>query len=83
VKLLDKEDWKLATMISLALGILFLAVGVFAICYFEVHRSWLGYTWLNYPFQQQGVILGILGMVLLVVAACFNERVKTKLPIPP
>jgi len=85
---LDKEDWKLAMKIMLGLGLFCVAVGIFGMCYFEVHRSWLGLTWRSYPYYEQGVCLLILGIAVLIVAACLNERVKTAharvpLPVPP
>ena len=85
---LDKEDWKLATKIMLGLGLFCVAVGILGMCYFEVHRSWLGYTWLSYPYYEQGVCLLVVGVAVLIVAACLNERVKTAhtrmpLPAPP
>jgi hypothetical protein len=85
---LDKEDWKLATKITLALGLFLIVVGICADCYPVAHSNWLYGHWVDYPYQTEGTILFLAGVGVLIVAACFREREKTvrarmSLPVPP
>lgn len=88
VILLDKEDWKLATKIMLGLGLFLISCGICADCYPVAHTNWLYGRWIDYPYQTQGTILFVVGIAVLIVAACLNERAKTAhgrmpLPVPP
>jgi hypothetical protein len=74
---LKKTDFQLIGYIGTVLGAIFLAGGIFAQTYYEIHRSSIiEFYWKVYPYQKHAGNLLIIGVVLLVIGLAFLWRAK-------
>jgi predicted MFS family arabinose efflux permease len=69
------SDWKIVSILVIVLGVIFLAVAVFACSYYVV--PWMGSVY-DYPYLNYALPLFIAGVILLVGGIIVWQREKQK-----